>query len=192
VLSIICKHFNKAKKEMDINIQMTLENEKVILYPLIEEDFEDLYVVSADPKIWEQHPNKDRWKKEVFRTFFDGAIQSKGAFKIIDKASNSVTGSTRFYDYNQQEKSILIGYTFYATKCWGTGINLSVKKLMLDYIFQFVSVVYFQIGAENMRSQIAIKKLGAIKIGEEEITYFGEQPKLNYVYSLKKEEWFLR
>lgn len=177
---------------MDINIQMTLENDKVILYPLLEQDFEDLYAVSADPKIWAQHPNKDRWKKEVFRTFFDGAIQSKGAFKIVDKANNSAIGSTRFYDYNQQEKSIFIGYTFYATKYWGTGINLSVKKLMLDYIFQFVSVVYFHIGADNIRSQIAIKRLGTTKIGEQEVTYFGEQAKLNFVYSLKKEEWFFK
>jgi len=177
---------------MDITIQMTLENDKVLLYPLLEQDFEDLYAVSADPKIWEQHPNKDRWKKEVFSTFFDGAIQSKGAFKIVDKSSNSVIGSTRFYDYNPEEKSIFIGYTFYATKYWGTGINLSVKKVMLDYIFQFVSVVYFHIGADNIRSQIAIKRLGTTKIGEQEVAYFGEPPKVNYVYSLKKEEWFLK
>ena len=175
---------------MDFNIQLILENDKVILYPLEEQDFEDLYAVAADPKIWEQHPNKDRWKKEIFRTFFDGAILSKGAFKIIDKTNNKVIGSTRFYDNNEQEKSILIGYTFYSTKYWGSGINYSVKKLMLDYIFQFVSMVYFHIGANNIRSQIAIERLGATKIGEQEVTYFGEQPKLNYVYNLKKEEWF--
>jgi RimJ/RimL family protein N-acetyltransferase len=177
---------------MNFNIQPILENDKVVLYPLHEEDFEDLYAVSADPKIWEQHPNKDRWKKEVFRIFFDGAIQSNGAFKIIEKTTNCVIGSTRFYDYNEQDNSILIGYTFYSTKYWGSGINLSVKKLMLDYIFQFVSIVYFHIGACNIRSQIAIARLGTTKIGEQEVTYFGEQPKLNYVYSLKKEEWLLK
>jgi len=174
---------------MDFSIQSTLENDKVILFPLHEQDFEDLYAVSNNPKIWEQHPNKDRWKKEVFRTFFDGAIQSKGAFKVIDKTSNSIIGSTRFYDYNEKEKSILIGYTFYSTKYWGSGINHSVKKIMLDYIFQFVSIVNFHIGAENVRSQIAIIRLGTTKIGEQEVTYFGEQPKLNYVYRMKKEEW---
>jgi RimJ/RimL family protein N-acetyltransferase len=177
---------------MDFNIQSNLENDKVVLFPLHEQDFEDLYTASADPKIWEQHPNKDRWKKEVFRTFFDGALQSKGAYKIIDKNSNSVIGSTRFYDYNEEEKSILIGYTFYSTKYWGSGINQSVKKIMLDYIFQFVSIVNFHIGADNIRSQIAIKRLGATKIREQLVTYFGEQPKLNFVYSLKKEEWLTK
>lgn len=176
---------------MPINIQPLLENEKVILYPLQNMDFEGLYLTASDPKIWEQHPNKNRWKKEVFKIFFDGAMQSKGAFKIVDKSTGNIIGSTRFYDYNEQENSILIGYTFYSLGCWGKGINLAVKTIMLDYIFQFVEKVNFHIGANNVRSQIAIGRLGTTKIEEQEITYFGEEPKLNYVYSLKKEDWLL-
>lgn len=176
---------------MPINIQPLLENEKVILYPLQDMDFEGLYLTASDPKIWEQHPNKNRWKKEVFKNFFDGAMQSKGAFKIVDKSTGNIIGSTRFYDYNEQENSILIGYTFYSLACWGKGINLAVKTIMLDYIFQFVEKVNFHIGANNVRSQIAIGRLGTTKIEEQEITYFGEEPKLNYVYSLKKEDWLL-
>ena len=172
---------------MKINTQPQLENEKVILYPLQEKDFDDLYAVAADPKIWEQHPNKNRWKVEVFKTFFDGAIQSNGAFKIVDKANGNTIGCTRFYD--EKEKEILIGYTFYAIAYWGKGFNHAVKTLMLDYIFQFVTKVYFHVGASNLRSQIAIGKLGTTKIDEQEVTYFGELPKLNYIYSLTKTEW---
>ena len=175
---------------MNINIQPTLENENVILHPLQDKDFDDLYAVASDPKIWEQHPNKDRCKTEVFKVFFDGAMQSKGAFKIVNKASGNVMGSTRFYDHNQEENSISIGYTFYGREYWGKGFNHSVKSLMLDYIFQFVSKVHFHIGAENIRSQIAIGRLGTTKIDEQEIAYFGEQAKLNYIYCLTKEEWF--
>ena len=175
---------------MNINIQPTLENENVILHPLQDKDFADLYAVASDPKIWEQHPNKDRCKTEVFKVFFDGAMQSKGAFKIVNKASGHVMGSTRFYDHNQEENSISIGYTFYGREYWGKGFNHSVKSLMLDYIFQFVSKVHFHIGAENIRSQIAIGRLGTTKIDEQEIAYFGEQAKLNYIYCLTKEEWF--
>lgn len=174
---------------MTFNIQPILENGQIALYPLLESDFEDMYLVASDPKIWEQHPNKDRWKKEVFRIFFDGAMQSKGAFKIVDKSNGKIIGSTRYYDYNSEENRILIGYTFYATSCWGKGINPMVKKLMLDYIFQFVSTVHFHIGAGNLRSQIAIGRLGAEKIGEEDVTYFGETPKLNFIYEITKERW---
>lgn len=171
------------------SLQPVLENEKILLLPLEENDFDALYAVASDPKIWEQHPNKDRWREEVFRTFFEGAIQSKGAFKIIDKTTGEIAGSTRFYDYNEQENSIFIGYTFYATRYWGTGFNPAVKKLLLDYLFQFVSEVGFHVGANNVRSQIAVGRIGAKKTGEMEVNYYGEPPKLNFVYGLSKEEW---
>ncbi len=174
---------------MNFDIQLVLENGKAILYPLQENDFEDLYAVASNPKIWEQHPNKDRWKKDVFHNFFEGAMQSRGAFKIIDKSTGKIAGSTRIYDYNDKDNSVLIGYTFYGIEYWGKGMNHSVKALMLDYLFQFISQVGFQIGADNVRSQIAISRLGAKKVGEQEIAYFGEPLRLNYIYRIEKEEW---
>lgn len=174
---------------MKFNIQPTLENEIAVLFPLQEKDFEDLYAAASNPKIWEQHPNKDRWKREVFKTFFEGALKSGGAFKIVDKATGKIMGSTRCYDFNKQDNSIFIGYTFYAVEYWGKGINKSVKTLILDYVFQFVSKVNFHIGAENIRSQIAIGRIGAEKVGEQEVTYFGEKSKLNYVYEITKAKW---
>ncbi len=177
------------KTTMKIDLQPTLQNETVILQPLQGEDFQDLYSAASDPKVWEQHPNKNRWQKEVFKTFFEGAMQSKGAFKIVEKATGTTIGSSRFYDYNAAEKSIFIGYTFYATSCWGKGINPAVKTLMLDYILQFVSVVYFHVGKNNIRSVMAMDKLGAERIGEEEVAYFGEKNELNVVYKIDKENW---
>ncbi|ULT22755.1 hypothetical protein KUH03_26010 [Sphingobacterium sp. E70] len=46
-----------------------LENDKVVLKLIDPSDFDTLYQVAKDPLIWEQHPNKDRWKEEVFRSF---------------------------------------------------------------------------------------------------------------------------
>lgn len=168
------------------SIQPILENEKAILYPLQESDFEALYAVACDPKIWEQHPNTDRWKRDVFRTFFTGALQSGGAFKIVDKATGNVIGSTRFYHDDTEDDSILIGYTFYAVDYWGRGFNPMVKLSMLEYIFQFVSTVYFHVGAGNIRSQVAMERLGAEKVGEQEVAYFGEAPKQNFIYKINK------
>jgi RimJ/RimL family protein N-acetyltransferase len=170
-------------------LQPILENENVILFPLVEKDFDGLYKVASDPKIWVQHPNRDRWKKEVFQNFFEGAMKSGGAFRIVEKASGETIGSTRFYDLDEQEDLILIGYTFYATSCWGKNINRSVKKLMLEHAFRYVSKVHFHIGANNLRSQIAIGRIGAIKIAEQEISYFGETEKLNFIYEIHKENY---
>lgn len=169
-----------------MNIQATLENENVKLVPLNPNDLEELFSVASDPKIWEQHPNKDRYQREVFEKFFQGAMESKGAFKIMDKSSNEVAGSTRFYDYNPKENSIFIGYTFYATKFWGSKLNPQVKKLMLDYIFQFVDKVNFHVGKDNIRSQKAMEKLGAKKVDEVNVAYFGEPEKLNVVFEIDK------
>jgi 3-oxoacyl-[acyl-carrier protein] reductase len=119
---------------MKFDIQPILENDKVVLHPLQEDDFEALYAVASDRKIWEQHPNKDRWKKEVFQTYFQGAMESNGAFKIIDKSSGKIVGSTRIYDYNEQDNSVLIGYTFYATEYWGKGINQSLLEKAISDI----------------------------------------------------------
>ncbi|WP_430612935.1 GNAT family N-acetyltransferase [Flavobacterium sp. JP2137] len=177
------------KQLVYMDIQVVLETETAWLSPLAIDDFDALYAVASDAKIWEQHPNKDRWKRAVFANFFEGAIQSRGAYKITHKTTGNTVGSTRFYDYNAVDNSILIGYTFYAVSQWGKGLNTTVKKAMLDYAFQFVSKVYFHIGSTNIRSQIAISRLGAEKLREEEITYFGEAPKMNFIYQISKETW---
>jgi len=168
------------------SLQPALENDALKLLPLRESDFADLYAVAADPKIWEQHPNKNRWQQAAFTTFFAGAMQSQGAFKIVDKATGATLGSTRLYGYNPEDNSIHIGYTFYGTSSWGKGINLAVKHLLLEYVFQFVDTVRFHIGAGNVRSQMAIQRLGARKVAEQEVTYYGEQPTLNFVFELSK------
>lgn len=170
-------------------IQATLENEIIKLAPLKETDFEILYKVASDPLIWEQHPNKNRWQREVFQNFFTGAMESKGAFLIYDAITNEPIGSTRFYDWNLEKSTVAIGYTFYARSHWGGKYNPSCKKMMMQQAFQFVDNVIFHIGANNIRSQKAIEKLGAVKIAEEEINYFGEDPNLNFIYQINKSEF---
>lgn len=176
---------------MKINLQPTLENDKVILQPLQESDFEIVHKAASNPDVWAEHPNKNRWQEEVFKNFFDGALKSGGAFKIIDKASGDVIGSTRFYDHDEIETSILIGYTFFAREYWNQGYNHSVKRLMLDYIFDYVDIVLLHIGAENERSKRSITNLGAKKIAEEVVAYYGEPPRLNFLYEIRKEEWVI-
>ncbi|MDC8103374.1 GNAT family N-acetyltransferase [Chryseobacterium sp. B21-037] len=171
---------------MNFSVQPILENDELQLIPLVQGDFESVYELASDPKVWEQHPNKDRYKRDIFESFFQGAMESKGAFKIIDKASGDVLGSSRYYNYDEDDSSIFIGYTFYGTKSWGKGINPKVKKLMLDYIFQFVDKVHFHVGKENLRSQIAMERLGGVKTGEEEVAYFAEPTRTNFVYEIKK------
>ena len=165
-----------------------LGDDIVKLIPIAESDFEDIFKVASDPLIWEQHPAKDRYKREVFQLYFDGAIASKTAFLIVDKSSDKIIGSTRYYDYKPDNSSIAIGYTFLSRQYWGGLYNKSSKRLLLDYAFQFVDKVYFHIGATNLRSQLATMKIGAIKVNEVNIDHYG-QNQLHYEYLIQKQDW---
>jgi RimJ/RimL family protein N-acetyltransferase len=168
------------------DLQPTLSNQLITARPLQQDDFETLYTVASDPLVWEQHPNKDRYKRKVFENFFEGAMKSKGAFLILENATGKVIGSSRFYDFDPDKKTISIGYTFLERDYWGKNYNRALKTLMLDHAFQFADKVYFHIGAINIRSQKAIEKLGAVKIDEKEVAYYGESSKLNYIYCIEK------
>jgi RimJ/RimL family protein N-acetyltransferase len=165
-----------------------LENNILKLVPLQKSDFEALFEVASDPLIWEQHPTKDRYKREVFQLFFDGAIKSKTAFLIIDKITGKLIGSTRYYDYKPEQSSIAVGYTFLNRAYWGSTYNKASKKLLLDYAFKYADKVYFHIGANNVRSQKAILNIGATKIGEVDFDYYGKKL-LHYEYAITKTEW---
>jgi RimJ/RimL family protein N-acetyltransferase len=165
-----------------------LKNEHVVLTPLQEVDFERLFKVAADPLIWEQHPNPDRYQRPAFQKYFEGALKSEGAYIISEAKTGTVIGSSRYYDFSEKDQIIKIGYTFFSRDCWGKSINKEVKWLMLDYAFTYVERVHFEVGANNIRSQIAMERLGAVCIGEQEVAYYGEQPKLNLIYEMKKRE----
>ena len=172
---------------VSVNLQpIHLQNELVQLTPLSIADFEELYAVASDPLIWQQHPNPDRYQRPVFSNYFTGAIESEGAFLIRNALSGSALGSSRFYDHKPDLKEIKIGYTFFSRACWGKHYNSNVKHLMLAHAFKFVERVVFHVGASNIRSQKAMEKLGAIKIGEEEVAYFGEASRWNFVYEVRK------
>ncbi len=169
-----------------INLQPTLENELLRLRPLMESDYEELYQCASDPLIWELHPNKNRYKREVFEVYFQEAIEGKMAFAVIDLKTNKIIGSTRFYDFKPEQKSIAIGYTFLTRNYWGGLYNKSMKGLLTDFAFQYFDEIILHIGANNFRSQKATEKLGAVKIAEELIPFPGDANALNFVYQLKK------
>ncbi|WP_240916526.1 GNAT family N-acetyltransferase [Pedobacter sp. HDW13] len=149
---------------MYFDLQPTLENDLIQIVPLKETDFEALYAVASDPLIWEQHPNKDRYQRTVFQNFFKGAIESKGAFIVYEKETGKIVGSSRYYELDEENSSVAVGYTFIGREFWGKGHNRALKTLMLDYAFQFVDKVILHIGASNYRSQKATEKLGQAKL----------------------------
>jgi RimJ/RimL family protein N-acetyltransferase len=167
------------------NLQPLLTGNLIKLFPLKQTDFTNLYAVASDPLIWEQHPQKNRHQLEVFTKFFDEAIISAGAFIIYDM-NNNVVGSSRYYNYNELEKSIAIGYTFIARNYWGGTVNKELKSLMINHAFTFVDLIVFHIGVNNFRSWKAIEKIGAVRSAIE----IKEDPQFsNFIYHLTEADW---
>jgi RimJ/RimL family protein N-acetyltransferase len=145
----------------DFDLQPHLNGDLVMLRPLRRDDWADLFAVASDPKIWEQHPNHDRYKEDVFRRFFEEALDSKGALVALDRRTGRVIGSSRFVWYNREALEIEIGWTFLARSHWGGAYNGEMKRLMLEHAFRFATRVVFVIGPDNRRSRAAIERIGA-------------------------------
>ena len=174
---------------MPFDLQPRIQNQWIKLEPLTPRDFDALYRVAADPLIWEQHPNKDRHQRDVFATYFKGAIESGGAFRVIDTTTGALIGSSRYYDWDETQRVVAIGYTFIDRDHWGGHYNRALKTLMLDHAFQFVDRVIFHVGVDNLRSRRAMEKLGGVLIGEAAVAYYGEPSRENVIYEIAGADW---
>lgn len=150
---------------MAFELQPILKSEILELRPLRTDDFDELYAVASDPLVWQQHPNSDRYKLEVFRRFFDEAVESGGALIVLDRKDDRVIGSSRFHCYDLVRSEIEIGWTFLARSHWGGVYNRELKRLMLAHAFKFVDNVIFFVGSTNVRSQRAMEKIGGVRAG---------------------------
>src|SRR2546422_11302239 len=75
---------------MPFAFQPVLKGKLLELRPLRAEDFDDLFLVAADPLIWEQHPATDRYQQEHFRTFFREALECGGTLIAIDTSDGRI------------------------------------------------------------------------------------------------------
>jgi len=143
------------------DLQPTLSGTRLIVRPLRSDDFEALYTAASDPLIWEQHPESDRWTRDVFQRYFDGAMASGGAFAIVERESGRIIGSSRYAHLDLEAGEVEIGWTFLERAYWGGSWNRELKQLMVDHAHRFVERVLFVVGANNQRSQRALLKIGA-------------------------------
>jgi RimJ/RimL family protein N-acetyltransferase len=154
---------------MTINLSADhiLENENVLLRPLLASDFENLLEFSEK--------EQDLWKfslltaagkenmKQYLQTALDGRSQKKEyPFIVYDKQKNSYAGSTRFYDILPDYKTLQLGFTWYGKQFQGTGLNKNCKYLLLEFAFEKWQVerVEFRADNDNARSIAAMKSIG--------------------------------
>jgi RimJ/RimL family protein N-acetyltransferase len=168
-----------------MELQPHLAGELLLLQPLRPRDWDGLFAAGSDPLIWEQHPAHDRYKEEHFREYFQGALDSGGAFAVIDRKTEKIVGSSRYCGYNPEKKQIEIGWTFLARAYWGGKFNGEMKRLMLAHAFKSVDSVLFIVGTGNLRSQKAVEKIGGVVIGRRDEEFRGKIYE-HLVFQIKK------
>lgn len=144
-----------------------------------------MHAAASDPLIWEQHSERNRHERPVFQRFFDGAMACGGGLTVIDTVTGKIVGSSRFYDWDSTDDSVVIGYTFLARSHWGTGANREMKDLMMTHAFQYARRVWFHVSKDNMRSRRAVEKLGAT-LDREASVPVGGVPAMRCLYRLDR------
>jgi len=141
--------------------------------------------VAKDPLIWEQHPCSDRWQPNKFDLFFQQSLESQGALVVTENSSSNIIGSSRFKPIAGHPNAVEIGWSFLARRYWGGTYNRAVKQLMLDHALASVEHVIFYIGIDNIRSQKAVEKIGAMLI-KDDLNPLKKQSKVDLTYVVSR------
>lgn len=176
--------------------ELTLENESILLRPLSINDIDAIELISYSSELGEFGARVK--SRNDLMDYFSFCLNSKKERElypliIIDKGNNKSIGLTMFGNISFQNKRLEIGWTWIGEKFQGTGINAICKRLLLDYCFDDLGFrrVEFKIDINNVKSQKAIEKIGAVKEGllrNYNIQSYGESIG-TYVYSILKDEW---
>ncbi|MFE4436311.1 GNAT family N-acetyltransferase [Peribacillus butanolivorans] len=151
------------------NSQIILENYLVKLIPFEEKYKEQLKNIIYDEEVYYtiECKNDAELNEYIDETINQRMLGYSYPFLVIDKRTNEIAGSTRFGHIQFNNKRLEIGWTWYGNPYRGTGLNKACKFELLKYAFEIMDFrrVQFSADIRNIRSQKAIKKLGATKEG---------------------------
>lgn len=143
----------------------------VRLEPLARHHASGLAKAICDGELWKipvtivPHP-------EDLGAFFEAAEsafldQGELAFAIVDKANDSIAGSTRFRCIELAHKRVEIGFTFLGKTWQNTYVNTEAKYLMLKHAFEHWQFHRVELLTDvlNTKSRNAIVRIGAKEEG---------------------------
>ena len=155
------------KLVFDTSSDFILENERVLLRPLVQDDAVYLSAyVKEEPALWKYALTPITTDQE-FAQYMANAVEARQLklaypFIVFDKLQNKYVGSTRFYDIQLNNSSTQFGYTWYSESTWGTGLNEHCKFLLLQFAFETIGFerIEFRADNRNKRSIAAMQKIG--------------------------------
>jgi RimJ/RimL family protein N-acetyltransferase len=174
-----------------------LDGTKLRLEPLTLEHLAGLEKVAFDDRIWRymttwvKNPDDLRaWVESALRLEAEGTVMP---WVTILKAENCVIGSTRFMDFDQTHQTTELGSTWLAPEFHGAGLNAEAKLLQLTFAFEELGLrrVALKTHHENLQSQTAMRKIGAVEEGTFRNHYLmpdGSQ-RHSVWFSIIREDW---
>ena len=184
---------------MEIDIAK-LRGSSVYLEFLSSAHREAIRPLAKNDVIWEFNkmlPGDDSYDA-AFDSYFDAALDKNSlggqqAFVIKKTGDDSIIGMTRLYEISPKEKTVLIGYTWYIPAVWGKVYNKECKLLLLQYAFENMKFnrVELRVAHQNVRSQKAVEKIGAVKEGILRKHGYRNDGSVRHtvVYSIIDDEW---
>lgn len=150
---------------------LVLEDEWVRLEPLEEKHFELLLPVAMHKELWEFTGAKV-YSEADFRRYFNAALEERTnktsyPFAYFNKQTGQYVGSTRYAFILFPHKRLEIGWTWLDPSLHGTGFNKHCKYLLLAHGFEKLGLNRIELKTShlNLRSQKAMRKLGAVEEG---------------------------
>lgn len=150
---------------------VTLTGSKVILEPLSLEHLDGLISAVKDGELWNlwftSIPAPEK-AEEYIKTAL-GMRENVGAMPFIvrDRESNKIIGCTRYFNVDEVNQRLEIGYTWYSESYQRTAANTECKYLLLSHAFEKLDAiaVEFRTHWHNHKSRAAIARLGAKQDG---------------------------
>ena len=132
---------------------------------------ESLLAAAADGELWNSTVTLVP-SRENIGEYIDAALQAQAGgrelpFVVIRKSSDTVVGTTRFYDIERNDRRVAIGYTWLSLSAQRTPINTEAKLLLLTHAFENWQCVRVELITDflNDQSRAAILRLGAKEEG---------------------------
>lgn len=151
---------------------ITLTGNIVRLEPLQLSHAPALYEAAQDQTIWTWYQANLSGSLAVMERSISNALEALEAskqlpFTIIELSSRRVVGSTSFYEIDLDNRGLEIGATWLNPAVQRTGVNTECKYLLLQYAFEVFGAIRVQLKTHhnNLKSQRAIERLGAVKEG---------------------------
>ncbi|HET8608887.1 MAG TPA: GNAT family protein [Burkholderiales bacterium] len=148
--------------------EVILTGRGVTLVPLRQAHAAGLVHASADGRLWESTVTTIPDTAGV-SAYIGAALAERDAGNALPlvitlAASGAVVGCTRFFDIDEANRHLEIGYTWIAASHQGGSVNPEIKYLMLCHAFEQLGMIRVQFRTDvlNEHSKSAILKLGAL------------------------------